>query len=337
MSEFLNKTVTRTKTLNPGETLEVSFNVPNPGNVVASGYARWDFPFDPVKRQVELQTNDVPPKTIKKLDAGTAMVTFLGTPAKLSNLGTWKARVINKEDTREPFRLKVSYPGTVEVKTLPLPLSLINAFIDDTVKKISIHLTSGNNASYIKFPSSMGVPNSTFTLPNFTKKILLTTIKERINDINSNSVSARLDNANSDFINGSVKFEVSFETSGREIKGTVDGHIKNMKLTVRLGLSVQNSQITYQVNNIGVDFPISIDLVNVPGFLEDLLNSITGFRNAIKSKVKDTVRNVFASSGTRQAITNALNSKIKAFLGNDTRIVSAKVQNGNLVIKYYKA
>lgn len=341
MSEFLSKTITKTKTLHPGEVLEFAFNVPNPGKVQATSFAKWDklIPIDPTKRQLELQSAGSTPKLVKKIDEGYSTLTFLSLDATTSNLGIWKVKVTNKENATEDFRLKVSYPGTIEVKTLTLPISIINTFINQTVKQISIRLTDGAGASYLKFPTSMGVPNSTFTLPKFRKKIYIPwsyTIKERVNDINSESVSANLENPIEGYINGSIKVNVKFETLGREIKGTVDGNVKNMNLEVRLGISVENRQITYQPSNIGVDFPISIDLVNVPGFLEDLLDWMTGFRNEIKSTVKNSVRKAFASASTKQAITNALNNQIKNVIGNNAKIVSAKVQSGNLIVKYYK-
>lgn len=343
MSEYLSKKITKVKFLNPGESLEVNFNVPNPGRILAIAKADWDkiFPPDPTKRLVELFAPGATSATVKVLDEGTAKVTFLNSNATSSNTGVWKARITNKEDSREKFTLTVSYPGTVELKTLTVPISIINSFINATIKQVVIHLTDGTNNSYIRFPTSMGVPDSRFTIPKYTRKINMPwpvpdiTISERVSNIDSKTVSANLVNAGGDYINGAINLKINFETSGYEIKGTVDANISKMNLDVMLGITVANQKITYQTNNIGVNFPISVDLVNVPDFLEGFINGLTGFRDSIKTSMKNSARNAFISSATRQAITNALNSQISTVLGAGAKVFSAKVQGGNLIVKYY--
>jgi hypothetical protein len=343
MAEFLSEHITRRKYLNPGESLEINFNVKNPGSVVATAHAKWDrtFPPDPTRRLLEIFGPGNTSPIAKRLDEGTAMVTFLSKAATTSNKGLWKARVTNKENSRELFRLSVSYPGTKQLKTLAVPISVINAFVNSTIKQVKIHLTDGTNRSSIKFPSSMSVPENKFTLPRYRHTFNLPwpipdiTVGERVNSINSSSVQANLANARTGYVFGSFNLDVAFETSGHEISGTVNANIGNMKLGVMLGIIVENGKITYQKNNIGVSFPITINLVNVPDILEDLIDGLTGFRNQIKNSVKSSIRNVFISNTTRQAITNALNSKIAPLLGSGAHIVSAKVQGGNLTIKYY--
>ncbi|MEJ2373261.1 MAG: hypothetical protein P8Y16_05640 [Sulfurimonas sp.] len=130
---------------------------------------------------------------------------------------------------------------------------------------------------------------------------------------------------------------VIFETSGHEIKGTLDANIGHMDLTVKLGIIVENRHITYQKDNIDVDFPITINLVNVPDFIEDAINGLTSFRKKIRDAVIKEIRNVFASNSTHQAITNALNDQLHTLLGNNAQIVSAKVENNSLTIKYYNS
>ena len=337
MTEFLSKTVSKRKILNPGETLEVAFNVQNPGNVFAYTAALGNglFPFKQVKLQLELQFGGVSPRTIRKSEDEYAIVTSIGTPSNESRFGIWKARVTNKDKIAHNFALNVTYPGTIKIETKKLYLKILNPIFESTVKKINIHLTNGNNKSYIEFPSSMDVPKSTFTIPNFQVRTPVLRVIERVNDINSKSVVANLENANADKINGSFKFDIEFETSGHEIVGTIHANLSNMKLSMRLGIAVENGKITYLTDNMDVDFPIAIDLVNIPDFLENIANRIVGFRNTIREKVKAYVRKAFASPKVKTAITSKLNSQIANVVGNDAKIVSAKVENGVLIIKYY--
>jgi len=345
MPEFLSVSLSKQKKLNPGESVELPFDVKNPGNVVAIAKAGYDkiFPPDPTKRLLEIF---VPGKTTpeaKKLDEGFALVTFLKAVASNTNKGMWKARVTNREDSAQTFKLSVSYPGTKELKSFTVPLSLINSFINATVKNIEIYLTDGTNKSSFKFPASLGVPAFQFTVPKYSKRYNLPwpipdiTITEKIWDIKSKSVSANLANARPDYIFGSFDIKVSFETSGHEIKGTIDANIGNMNLDVALGIIVENGKITYSKNNIAIKFPITINLVNVPDVLENIIDGLTGFKNQIKDAVIKAIRNVFAAEATRQAFSNALNNQILPLLGTNAKIVSAKVEGGNLTVKYYNA
>jgi hypothetical protein len=343
MPEYLTESVSISRHLRPGETLEVEVSVPNPGQIVAIASARWDriFPVDPTKRLLEIFKPNLTTPVASRLDEGLAIKTFLSQSAGASDTGVWKARVTNRENAAETFTLTLSYPGTTLLRTISVPVSLIDAFVNNTVGQISIHLTNGTNSSYIRFPTSMNVPEEHFTLPSYRHTFDLPwpipnlTVSERVSDINSQSVNVTLGNTNSDFMNGFINMNVAFETAGREIQGTVDANVSHMNLTVNLGLMVENRRITYQTETVDVSFPITIDLVNIPDFIEDLVNGFTGFRNQIRTAVINAIRNVFVSNATRQALTNALNTQLRTLLGANAQIVTAKVESGNLTIKYY--
>ncbi|WP_428738677.1 hypothetical protein [Sulfurimonas sp.] len=345
MSEYLTESVSISRHLRPNESLEIEATVPNAGAIVAMTSAKWDriFPPDPTKRLLEIYKPNTTSPIVSRLDGGFGIKTFLHSSASAGDTGVWKARVTNKENSTEIFKLTLSYPGTTEIKTIQVPVSLIDAFVQQTLEQITIHLTNGDNNSYIRFPASMNVGDQHFTIPGYSKNINMPwpvpdiKIREHISNINSKSVDVALGNRNSDFSNGYIDMNVVFETSGHEIKGTLDANIGHMDLTVKLGLTVENRRVTYEDDNIEVDFPITIDLVNVPDFIEDAVNGLTSFRKKIRNAVIAKIKSVFAANSTREALSNALNNQLRTLLGENAQIVLAKVENNTLTIKYYNS
>jgi hypothetical protein len=345
--EYLPKTKAISAYLNPGGQLKLSFPVKKPGLIVVKAFAKWDrFPLDPTKRKVEIFKPGSASPVAQKTDPGWNKVTFLtyAVSASAAGLaGDWVARVTNLENSREQFRLEVSYPSDIPVKTYSVPASVVSAFVNSTVGKIQIRVTDGTNASYVKFPPSLGVPQKTFTAPRFSKKINLPfvpdiKITERVNDIHSQSVSFSLQNATAAYANGSMRLGVKFEEAGKEIVGTFNGDMKKMDLTVNLGLETYNRMISYNTTNVGVSFPCEVDIAGIPDAIERwVLDPILGYTDKVRSGVVNAVKSVFAGASMRSAFSTAIMDKVGPFLGSNPKVVSVKVEAGVLKVKYYNA
>ena len=327
--------------------MELTFPVKGRDDIVVTAYASWDqwFPPDPTRRKVEIFKPGSGTAVAKKSDSGMTMLTVLKyrpTAAEVALSGSWKAKVTNLENSREKFRLLVSYPTDIQIKQFSVPISLINTLLGATISRINIHVTDGANKSYIKFPPEMGVQTKYFTVPSFYKKINMPwpipdiEIRERVNDINSQSVTFSLKNASSQYANGHMEFKVKFEESGKEVLGTFHAHLSNMNLTIKLGFATRIRKISYNTNNIRTNFPCNMNIVGVPDFIEDyVLDPIIGYTEEIRNTVESAVKNIFASASMRNAFENAIMAKVSPFLGANPKIVSVKLSGGQLRLKYY--
>jgi len=349
MAEYLPIRKTKSAYLRRNEKLEIQFKPKKPGPITLMAFARWEryFPPDPTRRRVALYKPGSSAAVASKTDSGLAHSTFLHYNASASEIhavGNWTGRVTNLEDSRENFRLSVSYPSDIPLKTIVVPASLVSSFVNATIGQTKIHVTDGNNQSYIKFPASFGVPMRRFTAPRYSYTINLPwpipdiKINERVNDINSRSVDFALRNASAQFSNGSMRLTVQFEHQGKEILGTFHAHLRNMKLIVNLGLETRNKKISYIRNNVDVDFQCSVDLVGVPDWLESkVLDPIIGYSRKIRNSVENAVSAIFSQESTRRAFSDAITAKVQTLLGANAKIYSVKVQGGKLTVKYYNA
>jgi len=318
--------------------------VKNPGTVYLRARVA-AFPFGSIKCEVAI----IKPSgatAASRVHHGWGHSAFLAYDVPASEAGSpdsWKARVTNL-DRAKRYTLTVRFPGDKILKTLTVPANIVNTFVNNYIKQIKIRVTSGTNASYIDFPSSLGVQDIHFTVPNFSRSINLPwpipdiRIRERANSINSRQVSAELLNPTTGFANGSMRLTATFEESGREILGTFDCQMRNMKITVDLGLEARDHKISYNRAHVPVNFTFNINVIGVPNWVERyVLDPIIGYSRAIEREVERRVRAVFESESTRRAISNAITNIVAPLLGANPRILSARIQGNQLKIRYYNA
>jgi hypothetical protein len=343
MAEFVPINRRAAQELAPGQHLDLTFSPLNPGNITVVASAKWarTFPLDPTARTVSLHAprTSSPVKTVA--DEGLSIATLLVhemTAAQFGQGGNWKARVTNREDSTESFSLSVSFPGTVEIQTLPLPGSLVDGFLNSSFGRMRIRLHDGTNASFIDFPAEFNVARSTFTIVGFKRTINLPfpipdmTITERVNDINSESITSSLRNAAAGILNGAIRLVIMFEESGREIVGTFAANMSGMKLTVDLPLIARSGKISYDTSQVVTDFQANVDLVNAPDFV---LDPIFGYSKQIRGTVEQRVKSMFGQPATRDAFEKGIGSVIASKIPGETpQIHSVKVSGGNLVIRY---
>jgi hypothetical protein len=345
MTEYLPEQKSESRSLRGNEYLDVKFKVKNPGPITVLAYADWWREWDtesrswltnPTKRKVELFKPGVNTPIATRTEEGWGQTTSLGYNVPASEVGPaedWTARVTNLERRTELFRLIVSYPGDIPIKTYTIDASSVEAFFSSIIGQIKIRVTRGMDASYIDFPETFGVEDVHFTVKDFVfDPWWFPTIKEYPNDINSSGITFSLENATSGYSNGLMRLVVQFEEHGREILGTWHGHMSNIRLTIDLGLSVQNGKISYY--NVGVSLSFNLDMLGIPDWLAD---PIFGYKGDIQRTVKEKIRTVFQKEAMRQAFSDAITKKVSPFLGSNPQILSVKIRDDQLTIRYYNA
>jgi len=334
----------------PDVTLSINFQVKNPGRISVGVDVHGVSWGSPIKCKIEILKPGISTPVSESTIDGTIPIEFKNrwiwynvqsSEAGLS--GDWIARVTHLQPFPRTYRLSVSYPGTIEVKTLEAPSNLIDTFVNSYIKPIKIHVTNGSNASYIDFPSNLGAADYNFTVQDFNKKIDIPgpwdiNINEKVNDINSKDITFSLNNPVSGYSKGFIRLVITFEEEGTEIQGTVDCQMRNMELTIDLGLETRNYQISYSRYNVNVTFSCNVDIGYVPDFLEEyVLDPIFGYTNTIEQEVRNKVRAVFERESTRQAFATAITNQMSSILGPNSRILWVKVENNQLKIRYYNA
>lgn len=346
MSEFLPQQQSKSRNLRHNQYLEIKFTVQNPGRISVLAFADWWREWDPesrayltnpTKRKVELFKPGANVPIITRTDEGRGQTTRISYEVPAREAGAdkeWTARVTNLEGWTELFLLRVVYPGTIPIETFTVPSSLVEAFVDATIGQTKIRVTRGENASYVDFPEDLDIEDRYFTIEDFVWEIPgpFPAIREYPNDINSSDIAFSLENAAPGYSNGFMRLAVEFEEEGKEILGTWHGHLSNMKLLIELGLGVQDSKITY--HNVDVSFLFDIDMLGVPDWIADAL---FGYKKKIQRTVQNTVRQIFQNEQTRRNLSNALMQEITPALGSNAKIVSVKIQNNMLKVRYYKA
>jgi len=357
MPEYLPITQSRRRTLGMfpyrpkgDDTLSIHFQVENPGRISAGVDVLGLSWGSPIKCKIEILKPGIStPVSETTIDSpfpffGKLLWTTYNVQSSEAGLsGDWIARVTHLQRFPRTYRLSVTYPGTIEVKTQEAPSTLIDTFVNSYIKPIKIHVTNGSNASYIDFPSNLGVADYYFTVPDFNKEIRIPwapdiTIRERANNINSKDITFSLNNPVSGYSNGFIRLVITFEEVGKEILGTFDCHLSNMILTIDLGLESRNYQISYNRYNVNVTFSCNVNIVNVPDFLEEhVLDPILGYTDTIEQEVRNKVRVVFERESTRQAFATAITNQMSSILGPNPQILSVTVENNQLKIRYYNA
>ena len=154
--------------------------------------------------------------------------------------------------TESLFALRVRYPGTTPIQTQTLPVGLFDAGATRLVRDTVVHLSRGENRSFIQFPPGLGLPVKSFTIDDVDVLWGLITLYPW--DINSSSVSAHFDNIVRERPNRprqmqtALVLEIEFEDGDAEIRDTRRGvsiELKNMKLTVKLPLYVRDGRLFY--------------------------------------------------------------------------------------------
>jgi hypothetical protein len=105
-----------------------------------------------------------------------------------------------------------------------------------------------------------------------------------LRDINSEYIELSLQGATPRFPNGYVQYVARFEESGKEITGRNSAHMKNIVLTLRLGLGVAQEKLV--LGNVEASFPVKVDPT---GLLGDIADLFVDFGKKVQQKVEQLI------------------------------------------------
>lgn len=230
--------------------------------------------------------------------------------------------------------------GCCDIKSSTLPDSIVEDLVNSTIGQTRIHITRGVDASYIDYPENLDIPDEYFTIEDFEHTLYdLYITKSRIiqypNDINSNNITFLLENATSKYIDGFIRLIIEFEESGTEILGTYSIEVRDMKLTIDLGLEVKDGRVSYYINHVRVNFSFDMDIENIPGeILEWYVDLIVDYEDRLKKAVENKVQSVFNKETTQRAFSDAITGQITRYLGSNPQIISVRIEENQLTIFY---
>ena len=372
MPEYLTNTTSRTANLAPEETVEISFDPGAEGTIKMTSSSRITMMFDlerlrerpgelpprppvsrPTRRRMALIRPNGTIAVEKLLTSQMSSLAYSISAADAAGDNAWKLRVTNLDEGAAKFTATVEYPTAIAVKTLSVPLAQLNPILAGALAfgQIKLHLESGENdndkRSYLDIqnpilreqlvraglalPYRLLVPKAEYDAWWWPK------ITARLKDVNTQSVSVTMENANGTFGNGFLRLNVRFEEQGTEIvvDNAPDVDLLNMNLIVDLGLAMNGEVLSYGV--VDATFPVSTDVHGIPdNILSVFVNIAKMIRNAVESRIEGFLNNATLRQKTAEQLKSAL-SQISSTLGTSLMIRSVRVAGGSLTITYTDA
>jgi hypothetical protein len=346
VAEYLEKAVTKSQVLEQGQSMTVQFEPDRAGTITLTGMhgAMAMYPLLSVTLAVLNPDSVAPVAQYEHNKFGLASLQYNLSAAGVAPGKKWTARLTNTGTLKISHSLTATYLTNTILKTAQVPASYLEMFVNGVLSKTQIHLSDGQDASYIRFPDSLGGQQYRFTVPRFKKKINMPwpipdiRVEERVEDVNSEQMTLEVVNAGQTHANGSLRLHVTLEEGGTEIRGTFHVQLRNMKLAISLGLEAQEGKISYTTHNIIVQFTCDTDISNVPAWLESyVLDPLFGYTQAIREAVVGAVRAFLSQEAARAAFADALTQQLSSLLGNHPVVTSVRVENDKVTLKYYNA
>lgn len=316
MENFVPEVTQNTGEVAPQAALNTSFRPLNPGRIKVTSIAAPvrrprvrpgleegggdDFS---VSRRTELfrpgNPNPVASKTESPLEL-SSFIEYNATPEDLRVPGNWNCRVTNLEDSPLKFTGKAEYPGRTALKQHVIRLGTamepgFNQFIGSIVDKlgVKIHLQSGRGILVNPDGSTQEIGQSTIDFNEEAKREFgLKTLHFELpslsggglSDVNSQHVEISLQGGTPKFPGGYVQFVARFEEAGKEIRGGREAHLKNIVLTLRLGLNVVQEKLA--LGHVEAQFPVKVDPTGILGNIADIF---VDFSKKVRQKVEQLI------------------------------------------------
>ncbi|MGD8922220.1 MAG: hypothetical protein PVH24_03155, partial [Candidatus Zixiibacteriota bacterium] len=226
---------------------------------------------------------------------------------------------------------RVSYPSDTPLEVYRVSSPLVENVLNHLLGGTSILVTRGQNQSRITFPELAGKREIKFTVPDFSAQVLLFTINEYPNNIESDHIDIKLINANTTFPTGGLRLTVTFKESGREILGTFHGELKNMRMVVELGFCVDRGQISYR--RVGANLEFNLKLVGLP---DALLDSLLGYSEKIRRTVENTFLSHLERKDVKAAFSSALTERLMSMLPEGSKLHDVRVVRNEVVVEHYR-
>lgn len=249
-----------------------------------------------VNRRTELFRPGNPNPVASKTEAPLTLsstIEYNATPEDLRAPGNWTCRVTNLEDSPLKFTGRAEFPGRTSLKQHVIRLGSamepgFNQFLQGIVAKlgVKIRLESGTFTLVNPNGTTRQIGKSTVDFSEEAKREFgLKTVNfeipsqdgNRVVDVNSQSIEVSLQGGTPKFPGGYVQFVARFEESGKEIKGKNEANLKNIVLTLKLGLAVVQEKIA--LGQVEVQFPVKVD---PSGFLGSLLDIFVDFSKKVR-------------------------------------------------------
>lgn len=317
MENFLPEVAQNTGEVAPQAALNTPFRPLNPGPIKLTSIAQPGRPHihpriidrdeggggnggedSSLNRRTELFRPGNPNPVASKTEAPIGLastIEYNATPEDLRAPGNWTCRVTNLEDSTLKFTGKAEFPGRTVLKQHVIKLGSamepgFNQFLQGIVNKLGvrIHLESGTFTLVNFDGTSREIGKSTIDFSEEAKREFgLKTVNfevpsqdgNKLVDVNSQQVEISLQGGTPKFPGGYVQFVARFEESGKEIRGKNDANLKNIVLTLKLGLTVVQEKLV--LGQVEVQFPVKVD---PSGFLGSLLDIFVDFSKDVRRK-----------------------------------------------------
>ncbi len=221
--------------------------------------------------------------------------------------------------------------GRGTLRLLHASAGLVERIINPIIGQTQLVITKGENASFCRFPATLGINELRFTVPVFTKRVVMFSVEQYANEIRSSGITLSFVNANSTFHHGSLRLESRFEENGNEISGTFQAHLKNMLLGVTIGLVMDNQQISYDRVEVKLDF--ELDVVGVPDIL---LDPIFGYTDKMRQQIEQDLAGRLSQDEIKSRISKAVTAKICTLLPVGSNLYSVKISRDAVFVKYWQ-
>lgn len=224
-----------------------------------------------------------------------------------------------------------------------------------------LHLHHGANASSVALSAAItgGGPSTlNFTIPDFSMQVpfgarvlqnlalpigTATSARYRVTDLNSNSLSAAVEN-------GRLVLSIGFEGRGREIKGHLrfcygvgpacvpdwvddlapDINVNAARVTLRLVPAASGGALTFPSAEDSFDANIQIG----SDLADWLASGLTTWSRDLKTAIRDGVRTRLNTAQVRNAIASAVMTRLRALDPSFNQILSVTPSGGSIVVEY---
>jgi hypothetical protein len=374
MENFVPEIARNRGVVAPQAALEVSFRPLNPGRIkltstaLPGGRPRINPPRlgggggedTSANRRTELFRPGRATPVASKTEAPQAAASILeydATPADLRAPGNWICRVTNLEDSPLTFNCMAEYPGQAVLKSLVIKLGTnmqpgFNQFLQDVVRKlgIKIHLESGKFVFVYLDGTTKETGQCVIDFAEDAKNELgLKPVRfeipwsglARIIDVNSQLIEISLQGGTPKFPGGFVQLVVRFEEAGQEIQGKFGAHLKNIVLTLKLGLSVVEEKLA--LGKVELLFPVKVDPVGFNSNAADIFLDVDKIiRRVIECILKmvdeplgEAVPKQPPPQTIRQVANNLFSKGLLFFLGKGQRVRSVVADSQSITINYF--
>ena len=334
MTDFVPKIKKKIARLEAGQDIRLEFTPCNHGRIVAFAEATVDDNGEPIKRKLEIIKPGASKPVAQRTDSGRSIATIVTldiTKSDLRQSESWTCRVVNQSEHTADFALRVSYPSDTPLEVYRVSSPLVEIVLNHLLGGTHILVTRGQNQSRITFPELAGKREIKFTVPDFSAQLLLFTIKEYPNNIESDHIDIKLINANTTYPTGGLRLTVTFKESGREILGTFHGELKNMRMVVELGFCVDRGQISYR--RVGANLEFKLKLIGLP---DALLDSLLGYSEKIRRTVENTFLSHLERKDVKAAFSSALTERLMSMLPEGSKLHDVRVVRNEVVVEHYR-